>query len=172
MKVKRGIYPSTTAVSSMNLLCSVNTQILLLFGGFFFKEKSTSLCPFFPFCSAQAANFWSCRGFEWKAINKEMGSFLIVSRLRVYFVMTSSSAGKWRRSYSIAICLRQAVTCLWVWVSSSLWYVLCQALIRDWWKCVSGPLQSWWQVKWVAGLISLVSISSSSLYHLYYMDVQ
>lgn len=90
--------------------------------------------PIFLFCSPQAVNFWNHRGFEWKAINNKMGSFLITSFLHVYVVMMSSSTGEWGSRCYVAACLRQAVTCLWVWVPSSLWYALCQVIIRDWWK--------------------------------------
>lgn len=39
--------------------------------------------PIFPFRSPQTAHFWSYRGFEWKAVNKEMVSFPSASCLCV-----------------------------------------------------------------------------------------
>lgn len=128
VKVTRGTYPSTIVVFSVNLLSSVNTQILI-----FFKEKSTSLGLFFLSLVLRQLICGAGEDLNGKLLTRKWGpsSSCLLS---VYFVTMSSRRGEGGRSCYITDCLRQAVTCLWVWVSSSLWYAACQALTRDWWK--------------------------------------
>ena len=111
--------------------------------------------PIFPLGRAQAANFWSHRGFEWKAINKEMGSFLILS-----LCVFCHAVLQYRRGRKKLLRCRLFETGCYLPVSLDIVQLARGMLfakhlsgIDGSWKCFSGPLQSWWWVKPVADLI-------------------
>lgn len=72
VRVKWGTYSSTTAVFSMTLQGFVNIQLCSSL------RKIHLPVPIFPSLGAQAANFWSRRRIEWKAISKEIELFISV----------------------------------------------------------------------------------------------
>lgn len=100
------MYPSTIVVFSVNLLSSVNTQILI-----FFKEKSTSLGLFFLSLVLRQLICGAGEDLNGKLLTRKWGpsSSCLLS---VYFVTMSSRRGEGGRSCYITDCLRQAVTCL------------------------------------------------------------